>query len=79
MIEEKDIRQIYEGVYKIAEEVGDSKYTHCLAMQLHDMLVNPDIGTQKLVRLTALTLPIDFEYYTKLENLANEQMWEEHE
>ncbi len=74
MITEQDIRQIYEGFYKIAELSEDSKYTHNLAMQLHGMLTDVDNLPEKAVtNLINLTLKIDFEYYTRLENLADRQ------
>ena len=74
MIEEKDIRAIYEGFYKIAEEVGNSKYTNGLTWQLYCMLANPRLVTQRNVeKLSKLTTTLDKEYFSKFEKLARSQ------
>ncbi len=76
MITEQDIRAIYEGFYKLCEEVRVSSYTDSMSMQLHHLLTNPGIAnTQKIQRAFHLgnTFNLDEEYRKKFWDLTVKQ------
>lgn len=74
MIEEKDIREIYEIFYRIAEEVEDGNYTESIAWQLHNSMANPGIGApEKRKRITSLAIRVDKEYFSKFRDLEIKQ------
>jgi len=77
MIEEKDIKAIYEGFYKIAEAMGESDYTHEINWQLHLQLTNrigPIEGSSEEIRkLNGIALKLREEYWPKFEGLEKRQ------
>ncbi len=76
MTTEQDVRAIYEGFFKIAEQAGCSSYTEAMSWQLHGMLTNPGIvNTERLRRVFSelSTFRIDGEYSPKFGNLASKQ------
>ncbi len=74
MIKEKDIRQVYKIIYKIAERVGSSTYTERLVPLLRSMFTNTGpVDTEKMRKVCVLACEIDAEYYKKLRNLILHQ------
>jgi hypothetical protein len=78
MIEEKDIRNIYEGFYKIAEIVNDNDYTLLVNQQLHHLLTTTPVPTdseskERLNGLLGITISLEEGYYPKFEKLAKKQ------
>jgi len=90
MIEEKDIRNIYKGFYKIAEEFGDSKLTEyfihelslILVAKVSQRLVNKYFTSQRIPEkhreLSRLIKKIDVEEFEPLAELEFKQRKEEH-
>ena len=54
-ITEQDIRKIYEGAYRIAEEVGNSSFTLGLEDHVYSLLTHPIFGVQKIDRRVSET------------------------
>ncbi len=76
MATEQDIRAIYEGFYKLCEEVGVGSYTDSMAWQLTCLLTNPGIVNTEKIRnafKTGSTFRLNEEYQPKFRDLANKQ------
>jgi hypothetical protein len=74
MITEQDIRAIYEGLYKFAEEIGDSGYTNNLAYQMYHLLTNTPSDLSGSIRnTTGLVAKLDREYQERFKGLSKKQ------
>ncbi len=85
MIDEKGIRGIYEGIYGLAELIGDGEYTHDLAWRVHILMGNNVQQTlvntaqtqsdhsREASRLALIVTAIDGEYFAKFDRLEARQ------
>ncbi len=78
MIEEKDIRKVYEVFYEIVEKYGDKDCTRQIAITLSRLLTNLIAPTtneelDKIGGLVKITKLVTNEYYPKFLELANRQ------
>jgi hypothetical protein len=76
MIDESVIRGIYEGFYRLCEEVNVGSYTDSMSWQLHCLLTNPGIANTEKVRNafeSGNTFRLDEEYRKKFRDLTNKQ------
>ena len=77
MIKEEDIRRIYEGFYKIAEEMNESDYTEEIGRQLRLQLTNriaPIEGSSDEIRkINEITRRLEKKYRLKFEQLEKKQ------
>lgn len=71
---EENVRAVYEGLYRLAGEMGSSAHTLSIEWQLQNMLVNPGIvDMKKTERVSIVASGVAKEYYPKFRDLAIEQ------
>ncbi len=82
MITEQDIKGIYDGFYKIAEQIGSSSYTEMVKRLVRQMVTNPGIVSyehfERNPELSKLLGKIDEEYARQFRALQLSQIRGEH-
>ncbi len=76
-VTEADIKGIYEGFYKVAQQIGSSSYTEMVKRLVRQMVTNPGIASyehfNRNPELSKLLAKIDEEYAKRFRDLEFSQ------